>query len=184
MPILLEGDANFTAQEKGFLDFVASPQFPWYSGMATRNFPCLTHNLILRTDKNTAGTVYSPCYEDALNIFNRICSDNGINVRTIYRMAFNLTFSDPSKHGDPHNDHADFSHKIMLVYLTKFDGGETFLFDDAGTTIVQKTKPALDKFVVFDGGMHAQGFCRPQQFRIVLVATFDGDVIKSTEVAA
>lgn len=183
MSILLEGDAKFNQEEQGFLDFVSSPDFPWYAGMATKNFPCLTHNIMLRTDEKTEGKPWSPHYEDAKRLFLRLCEENGIDVRTIYRIAFNLTFADPSKHGDPHNDHAAFPHKIMIVYLTKFDGGETFLFDGTGTGVVDKITPAKDKFVVFDGGMHAQGFCRPQQFRMVLVATFDGDIIAKREAA-
>jgi hypothetical protein len=176
MAVLLEGKAEFNADENAFLDHVSSPQFPWYAGMATKNFPCLTHNIMLRTDKQTEGEPWSPHYEEGKRLFLRLCESNGISVNTIYRIAFNLTFADPSKHGDPHNDHAEFSHKIMIVYLTKFDAGETYIFDEAGGNIIGTIKPEKDKFVVFDGGMHAQGFCRPQQFRMVLVATFDGEI--------
>lgn len=176
MPVLLEGQAIFNQDEQEFLNFVSSPDFPWYAGMATKNFPCLTHNIMFRTDEKSEGKPWSPYSDDAKRLFLRLCQTNGIDVRTIYRIAFNLTFADPSKHGDPHNDHADFPHKVLLVYLTRFDAGETFLFDESGTDIVETIKPAKDKFVVFGGGMHAQGFCRPQQFRMVMVATFDGDV--------
>lgn len=184
MAILLEGDANFNQDEQEFLSFVSSPEFPWYAGMATKNFPCLTHNMMLRTDDDSEGQPWSPHCDVAKRLFLRICEDNKISVRTIYRLAFNLTFADPSKHGDPHNDHADFPHKVMLVYLTKFDGGETFLFDETGTTVVEKITPKVDKFAVFEGGIHAQGFCRPQQFRMVMVATFDGDILPKLEAAA
>lgn len=175
MAILKEGDANFNKEELDFLLTVGSSDFPWYSGMATKNFPSLVHNLLLRTDKQTEGIPHSFYYKPARAMFDRLCKDNGISVKTVYRMAFNLTFADPSKHGDPHNDHAEFDHKIMLIYLNKFDNGETFLFDDK-MNIVDKIVPHMDKFAVFDGGMHAQGFCRPQQRRMVFVATFDGDV--------
>lgn len=184
MAILFEGNATFNQDEQEFLNFVSSPNFPWYAGMATKNFPCLTHNMMLRTDEQSEGQTWSPHCDAAKRMFLRICEESGIVVRTIYRLAFNLTFADPSKHGDPHNDHADFPHKVMLVYLTKFDGGETYLFDETGTEIVETIKPAMDKVVVFDGGMHAQGFCRPQQFRMVMVATFDGDVLPKIEAAA
>lgn len=184
MAILLEGQAEFNQNEQEFLNFVSSPEFPWFAGMATQNFPCLTHNMLLRTNEPTEGQAWSPYAEDAKKMFLRLCEENGVTVRTIYRLAFNLTFADPSKHGDPHDDHREFPHKVMLVYLTKFDGGETFLFDETGTDIVEKITPAKDKFVVFEGGMHAQGFCRPQQFRMVMVATFDGDVLPRLEAAA
>ena len=183
MSVLLEGNADFNVEENEILDFVSGSQFPWFAGMATRHFPCLTHNIIFRTDENSEGKEWSPYYDVAKRLFLRLCERNGIDVRTIYRMAFNLTFADPSKHGDPHNDHADFPHKVLLVYLNKFDAGETFLFDEAGESVVERITPAKDKFVVFDGCIHAQGFCRPQQLRMVLVATFDGDVAPKLEAA-
>lgn len=178
MAVLLDGKAEFNAEENAFLDHVGSSQFPWYAGMATKNFPCLVHNIMLRTDEQSEGQPWSSFYEEGKRLFLRLCESNGIVVNTIYRIAFNLTFSDPSKHGDPHDDHKEFQHKVMIVYLTKFDAGETYLFDEAGKNIVEIIKPEKDKFVVFDGGIHAQGFCRPQQFRMVLVATFDGDIVK------
>jgi len=91
-------------------------------------------------------------------------------------MSFNLTFSDPSRHGDPHRDHPEFPHKVMIIYLNDFDGGVTYLFDEAQMKVTETITPAKNRFVVFDGDLHAQGFCRPQQHRLVLVATFDGDV--------
>jgi hypothetical protein len=92
-------------------------------------------------------------------------------------MALNLTFADPSKHGDPHIDHPAFEHKHILIYLNQFDAGETFILDETGTDVVEVVKPEMDKFVVFEGGWHAQGFCKPQQMRLVFVATFDGDIL-------
>lgn len=176
MTILAEGDCNFDSEDMAFLASVASDTFPWYVGKATKNFPCLTHNIMLRADDQSEGTPYSDFYDQALRMFGKLCERNNINVRTIYRMAFNLTFADPSKHGDPHIDHPSFAHKNLLIYLNQFDSGETFLFDDTGTDIVETIVPYMDKFAVFDGGWHAQGFCRPQQTRMVFVATFDGDV--------
>lgn len=175
MPVLFTGDANFSEAEDGFLNFVCSDQFPWYVSKATANFPCLSHTFVRRTDKHESGEVWSNHWPAMEIIFRRICKDNNITVRDIYRSAANLTFSDPSKHGDPHNDHPDFPHKIMLIYINNFDDGGTWLFDENGE--VEATIPAeRDKFVVFEGGQHANGFCKPQQTRIVLVTTFDGDV--------
>lgn len=176
MTIYLEGDANITKKEHELLNAVGSSDFPWYLGMATKHFPCLTHVIMRRTDKKTEGEPWSQFYPATRAMFNRICDENGITIHTVYRMGFNLTFADPSKHGDPHIDHREFPHKHMLLYLSEFDAGETFIFDETGTHIIETIKPALNKFVVFEGGWHAQGFCRPQQLRIVFVATFDGDI--------
>ncbi len=183
MAILLEGNCNFTAEEKDFLAYCSSREFPWYHGNSTENFTCLTHYLLHATTEPTRGYQRSFYAPHAEMLFMRICKDNGIDVRTIYRMSFNLTFSDPSKYGDPHQDHPNFPHKVMLIYLNEFDDGVTFLFDEKGENIVDKIIPAKDKFAVFGGGIHAQGFCRPQQHRLVLVATFDGDVPAIAEAA-
>lgn len=183
MPVLIEGDCNFTDEEREFLAYVSSGDFPWYFGNATDNFHCLTHFLLKGSPEPVRGEQKSLCAPMAEKMFSRICNENGIEVRNIYRMSFNLTFSDPSRHGDPHKDHPHFSHKIMLIYLNQFDDGFTFLLDDKAERIVDKIVPGKDKFSVFDGDMHAQGFCRPQQHRMVMVITFDGDVIPKAEAA-
>lgn len=183
MPVLIENKVDFTEEEDRFLAFVASDKFPWYLSMATPNFPTMSHNLLLRTDMPEEGTPHSEHYYPAREIFDRICRDNNIVVRTVYRMAFNLTFSDPSLHGDPHIDHAGWPHKNMLIYLNKFDAGDTWLFDDQ-RNVEARIKAEVDKFVVFDGGMHANGFCKPQQTRMVFVATFDGDVMPAEKLEA
>jgi hypothetical protein len=177
MSVLLEGKCVFSDQENDFLRLVSSNNFPWYAGLATKNFPVLTHDLMKRSEEQTAGIPNSPFYPDAMMMLRRLCKENNVTLRTIYRMSFNLTFADPSKHGDPHIDHPSFEHKNILIYLNTFEAGETFLLDETGTNVVQAIKPARDKFVIFDGDWHAQGFCKPQQMRMVFVATFDGDVM-------
>lgn len=177
MPVLIEGNANFSEAEEEFISFITSDNFPWYLTMATKNFHCLTHAFIKRTDTDDDGISWSTYSDAAKSVFYRICADNNIVVRRIYRMAANLTFSDPSRHGDPHNDHEGIAHKVMLIYLNKFDAGETWLFDEQ-FNFECKIEAQKDKFVVFEGGNHANGFCKPQQARIVFVATFDGDVLK------
>lgn len=176
MAVLLEGPCNFTPEERKFTDFCCGEQFPWYYGKATNNFYCMTHFLLQAAIDQKPGILRSIYSEPAEALFRRICADNNITLRTIYRLSLNRTFADPSKHGDPHKDHPNFPHTIMLIYLNEFDDGLTFLFDQECKTIVDTIVPKLDHFVVFDGDWHAQGFCRPQQSRVALVATFDGDV--------
>lgn len=183
MPVLLEGKANFSKEEEGFIQFVSSDQFPWFLSRATQNFSSMIHTLLNRTNTKEEGKVWSPHYEAARVIFNRICRDNNIVVREVYRMGLNLTFPDPSLHGDPHNDHEEWPHKIMIIYLNKFDDGGTWLFNEDGS-VETKIEAEMDKFVVFEGKLHANGFCKPQQTRTVLVATFDGDILPSGKTKA
>lgn len=183
MPILLEGSANFSSDEEKFISFIAGDSFPWYLTMSTKNFPGLSHTFYKRTDKPEMGDVWSQHTPAAEIIFRRICTDNNIQLRTIYRMAANLTFADPSLHGDPHDDHETFPHKVMIIYLNEFDAGETWLFDKQGN-VEARVKPEVDKFVVFESGMHANGFCKPQQKRIVFVVTFDGEVMSAEKLEA
>lgn len=182
--ILREGDAGILYDERSFLDFVLLGDFPWFYVKATDNFFLVTHMLMLRPEEFQSpedgiylpkrGEINSSHYRAAEELFLRICGDNNISVRTIYRMAFNTTFADPSKHGDLHVDH-DFPHKNFLLYLNGFDDGNTLLFDESGKH-VQTIYAAKDKFAFFDGNLHAQQFCKPQQRRVVFVVTFDGDV--------
>lgn len=174
MHILKEGDAHFTSEELAFLRLVESDKFPWFFARITRNFYGFAHGVMKRSDEPSEGFPCSPFYEQTKSMLLRLCGDNGITIRTIYRMSFNITVSDPSKHSDPHVDHL-FPHKNLLVYLNKFDEGKTFIVDDEDN-VIETIHPAFHKFVVFDGHRHAQGFCRPQQSRLVFVATFDGDV--------
>lgn len=174
--ILREGMANFTPQEEEFIDLILGATFPWFNQMATLNFPALSHIFLSRIEETGEPKVNSPLFPIARSILERICIENNIKIRQVYRMAANLTFADPSKHGDPHRDHEDFPHKVMLIYLNTFSAGETYLVD-ADYNVIDKVIPSEGKFAVFDGGvLHAQGFCKPQERRIVLVATFDGDI--------
>jgi len=183
MPVLCEGTAKYRVQDEYFLNSVFSAEFPWYLARATHNFPVMTHDVMCRSYEKSAGIPNSPFYGPVRQMFNAICEANGIVVKTVYRMGLNLTFSDPSKHGDPHKDHEDFDHKVFILYLNDCDAGNTYLFDD-DKNITEVIEHKRDKFVVFDGDMHAAGFCRPQQFRMLLVVTFDGDVIPKDDAKA
>lgn len=169
-----EGKVELYDDEKSFIGYVKSNDFPWFHVKATDNFTSMSHLLMMRPEEPTRGAQNSPHLPAAEQLFLRICGDNGVIIRTIYRIAFNLTFADPSPHGDIHLDHL-FPHKNFLLYLNKFDAGDTYIFNDKAE-IIETIKAEENKFVFFDGDLHAQGFCRPQQHRILMVVTFDGDV--------
>lgn len=172
--ILREGIVELYDDERSFISYVKSDSFPWYHIKATDNFTAMSHLLMMRPDEPVRGTQNSPHLPAAEALFLRICGDNHVEVKCIHRIAFNLTFADPSPHGDIHLDHL-FPHKNFILYLNKFDGGDTYIFND-GAEIIDTIKQQENKFAFFDGDLHAQGFCKPQQNRILMVATFTGDI--------
>lgn len=172
--ILKEGIVDFYEGEKSFLGFVKSNIFPWYHLKSTDNFTAMGHIIMMRPETQIRGTQNSPHMPAAEELFLRICGDNYVTVEMIHRIAFNLTFADPSPHGDIHLDHL-FPHKNFLLYLNEFDGGDTYLFNE-NAQITETIKQQENKFVFFDGDLHAQGFCKPQQHRIIMVVTFTGEV--------
>lgn len=173
--ILLEGTANFTAEENGFIEYVKGNQFPWYFGSATTNYKVYTHTFMegVKDRKFAEGVVTSEHTHMARGIVERILTENGVNMFTIHRISINASGCDVGKHGDIHEDHT-YPHKNLLVYLNRFDRGHTYLFDKAGN-VTDEIIPAEDKFVIFNGCRHAQGFPSLGQRRLVLVATFGGE---------
>jgi hypothetical protein len=173
----LTGKVDFNKHEQDFVEFVLGNSFPWFAIMSTDNFRAMAHILMLRAKDElpVRGQVNSPFYQVCEQLFLRLCKANNITVRTIYRATINMTFADPSVHGDPHRDH-EFPAKNLIIYLNEFDDGRTFLLDD-DFQIVDWVEPEKGKFAVFDDIPHAQGFCKPQQRRVVMLFTFDGDVL-------
>lgn len=177
MGVLRQGLVELYDDEKSFIAYVKSNDFPWYHIKSTDNFTAMSHLVMMRPDEPVRGAQNSPHLPAAEDLFLRICGDNYIDVKCVHRIAFNLTFADPSPHGDIHLDHM-FPHKNFILYLNKFDGGDTYLFNE-DAEIIETIKQEENKFVVFGGDLHAQGFCNPQQHRILMVVTFTGDINSS-----
>lgn len=173
MTILHEGYVSVDQEESSFLQYVKSPDFPWFFYYVTPNNVGMVHTFMKRSsdtpDRGIENSQYFPIVE---KLFLRTCKDNNIPVKTILRMAFNLTFHEPQKYADIHTDH-DFPHKSFIFYIYADHGGDTFLFDTQGN-LKETIRAETGKFVVFDGDPHAQGFCAPQGIRMVMVVTFDG----------
>lgn len=172
--ILIDGDANITEREASFIDFIMSNNFPWYYMQATENYKTMAHILMTPSHEEERGKENSHHTWAAEEIFDRICGENFIRADTIYRMAFNISFHEPTRHGDIHVDH-HYPHYVMVIYLNDFEEGKTFLFDKKYKEI-DSYQPKKNKFIVFEGCNHAQGYCAPNQSRLVLVVTFSGKV--------
>ena len=174
--LIAEGNFTPSPEQEGFFDLVRGDSFPWYSLRTldddhSPNQFC--HALMKRSlsGEPEEGIVNSGYYEYSKNLFLDVCASAGMEVRDIYRIAFNNTSYSPQKWVDPHKDH-EFDHKVFLMYLNKFDHGATFLLDE-DHKVTHTIRPDLYKFVLFDNCLHTHTFCNPDQLRIVLVATFN-----------
>jgi translation initiation factor RLI1 len=57
------------------------------------------------------------------------------------------------------------------MYVNNFSNGNTYIFNEHDE-IIKESIQDKDKFIVFSGEPHAQGFCAPGEMRIVLAYTF------------
>ena len=160
--------------QKNFIDHVLSKDFEW--GIIECPIPngkkhvTASHAIMARAEnKNICGKIVSKYYSQVLDIFNDICDQNDINVKTIYRMNVNTTTHQPDQYGDIHIDH-EFKHNNFILYLNDFTDGSTYLFND-NENLTKEIKSEKNKAVFFKGN-HAQGFCKPYERRVCLVVTY------------
>ena len=174
--MIAEGKFSPTPEQEGFFELVRGGNFPWYSLRTldddhSPNQFC--HALMRRSlsGEPEEGIINSNYYEYSKNLFLDVCESLGLEVRDIYRLAFNNTTYSPQKWVDPHKDH-EFDHKVMLLYVSQFDKGQTYLMDE-NKNVVHVIEPEKYKAVVFNNCYHTHTFCLPDQLRIVMVATFN-----------
>jgi hypothetical protein len=175
---IVEKTHNLNDAEQTFIDQILSDKTPYYcmgTVEGTEEFIfAFSHILMHRNNSDTpeTGIINSPFYEDALKLFDRFCVENKITYQHIFRAAINITWNNvtSSGYGCIHKDHS-FPHYNFLMYLNDFDDGHTFIFDD-DNHLIKTITPSKNKIAIFDGKLHAQGFCRLNQRRVVLVITF------------
>ena len=172
--IELETAVELLPQEKKFINFIQGTDFPWFFQTSTYNFSMHSHTFIKRNElaPYNRGVVNSEHYMVAEAIFNRICAENNIDVKTIYRLAVNSTTAAAHPRGDIHVDQGTMKHRVLLMYLNEFSEGFTYIYLNNDYEPYE-VKAALNKVVIFDGELHAQGFCKVGERRLVLVATFN-----------
>ncbi len=166
-------DIDLTEEEKEYLDFVNSSEFPFFLQFGTENHLTFTHTMMRRNSLGlpVSGKINSSQYKFCIPIFERFCKETDIIVNNILRAAINVVGYEPFKNGDIHEDH-NFPHKVFLMYLNEFDDGYTYLFDH-DHNLKYAVVPKKNRAVVFDSVPHANGFCKPKQKRIVFVVTFN-----------
>lgn len=153
--------------------------FPWYFYPSTLqekkedDFSFFSHIVVSRPlSGRLLPEVQSPYFESTHTVVKEIFKANNINADCIYRMNFNLTYNQQSEETSPwHVDH-DFDNKVLLVYLTKFSGGQTAV--DAGNKIYL-SEPKEDKIITFDGNYkHCAYQPKKNERRVVLNCTYLG----------
>ena len=156
---------------------INSIDFPWFkspSVYGSKHY-CFFHSLMMRTDveNQTVGnpgdinSIYYPHFE---NIFLKFCKQNNIEVKKIFRASLNLTCYHEDLHSNIHVDHV-YPHRNFIMYLSEASG-DTYIYDESVQTMFS-ISPKLHKAIIFDGVPHAQGFCKMDEVRIVLVFTFE-----------
>ena len=145
---------NVDQADKGLLDI------PYYS-----------HALMVRPDRD-GGKLYteitSSLFESTYEVLKQIFKYNDINPSVIYRLNFNVTFSSKNKRSAYHRDLIDLPHKNLIIYMSKFSGGETYIKD--GTREIIYT-PKEDEIILFDGDLdHCNAVPSEDERRIVMVA--------------
>jgi hypothetical protein len=171
-------DNALSAAEEKYVDALISDMgVSWYFRATTakgkgapNDNQVLVHTLLERPEVKTDQRVRSHLFEFFEGLFKNFCQRNKVQFKTIHRAALNLTFYNPQKFGFVHNDHR-FAHKNFILYLNEFTGGSTYIMEDE-KKILAEIEAKKNRAVVFDGCMHAQGFCALNESRVVFVLTF------------
>ena len=113
----------------------------------------------------------SPNWDNVYSLFNKICKQNSIPVKRVFRSSVNFSGHGNGIHDFIHKDHK-FEHYVFLMYLNEFHEGYTFLFDQ-NKKIVESIVPAKNKIAIFPNMSHARGYTLPGETRVVWVVTFE-----------
>jgi hypothetical protein len=171
---LIEIDCKLSKDNNKFIDFMLSPNFPLYYQTSTEGYSFFGHVFMDRHEEGLEkeGRINSPHFPIVMNIVRNICSENKIDINTVYRASLNVSTYDNKRMGGLHVDHP-FSHKVFLMYLNDFTEGHTFIMDEK-TKEPKPIEPKKNKAIVFDGTIqHAKGFCGSGERRVTLIVTFN-----------
>ena len=172
----LENHYSLNDEQRKIIEIIESNVFPYFFNHTTTNkFHQFAHTLMDRDPllRPITGSINSNFFEKCANMFLEICCQNNIKVNNILRAAINCTYHYSENMGEIHLDHEGFDHYNFIMYLNDFNFGSTYIFDTDRTTLLKECIAEKNKFVIFNGYPHAQGFCAPGQIRKVLVFTFN-----------
>ena len=142
--------------------------FPWFYNLTTtpgpqgrvylgEDYPFYSHTIMERPNKNPGfekpySTITSDHFKPTFLILQQIFSHNKLDVEVVYRISLNVTFAVPAISFKKSNYHTDLNipHQNMIIYLSKFEGGELYIKDD--TEEIEIT-PQEDDIISFDGDL-------------------------------
>ena len=143
---------------------VAGREMPWYSMLETlevdateQDYGFLSHAVLLGPSKNkTIGKLCNlfstPVSANYLHLTQQVVREileaNKLNYSCIYRMNFNLCLYKGENATSPLHTDLDFPHKILLIYMSNFSGGETVIEVDG---VKHLSEPEEDKIIHVDG---------------------------------
>ena len=170
---IIELKHEASKEQEEFIEHLLSGDFPLYYQNAAGGYKVFSHSFLNRNKNydDSVGSINSNYWESIYNLFKEICAKHGIEHNIIYRSSLNVTTFNKDKVGKLHSDHK-FPHKNFLMYLNDFSDGSTYVQDE-DTKELKEIKSEKFKVVVFDGQLHAQGFCGNGERRVVLVVTFN-----------
>jgi len=102
-------------------------------------------------------------------MLNQIFQHNGMSPNVIYRINLNVTSPCSTKKSSYHVD-LEVPHNVFIIYMSDFDGGETYVIEDGEEKVVL---PEEDDILLFDGSLK-HSFSPPSgnKRRIVMVVNF------------
>jgi len=173
MSIIAAGLMKLNDEQNKFLDFVEGSYFPWYYQPTVTKHSFHGHSLMIRNGDLSpdTGIITSQYYEPAISIFKDFCLGTNTKYKTIFRAAINSTSYHESEIAEIHVDHK-FEHKNFIFYINDVSKGSTFIYNQDETTLEDVIVPEKNKGVIWDGRPHAQGWCAPDERRLVLIVTF------------
>jgi len=174
-----------TQEYKTLKTYVQGPDMPWYYHSTTVAPPTIKHigeeedlldipfysHTLLQRPNSARGKLYSEItstiFEMAYEVLKQILEYNDINVSVIYRLNFNSTCYSKNKKSYYHKDLDDIPHENIIIYMSKFGDGETYVKD--GEKEILST-PTEDGVILFGGSLyHCQAVPKEDERRIVMV---------------
>ena len=166
-------------------EIIHSNEFPWFyqpsksgnvfdpdHGGNPDDLSFYSHKIVERPSRYTGtlvSKITSELFSEVQVMLNQIFQHNGMSPNVIYRINLNVTSPCSTKKSSYHVD-LEVPHNVFIIYMSDFDGGETYVIEDGEEKVVL---PEEDDILLFDGSLK-HSFSPPSgnKRRIVMVVNF------------